>query len=362
MGEAARECRPTFRQKMQRRSILCLLAFAACLVLAAAQEPPESAEQEGAPPKPKPKPKAKEAECSFKGNAWKNSLSGTEKMWGGAFARLCAQTLLHPLDTIRTRKQVKGGLTTNWQDCTKGLIPQMAGAMPAGALQFMAYESSKTQLNKMLANVTLGGLKPHLVEVCSASLGACAASLIRVPQERVKQPVQADMFPNWLAAVRGNLDKGGYGAFFVGMKATIMRDVPWNALSFLFFNAFKMMYEGLRDVAPNQRDTMILGAVGGGLAAIIMTPVDVVKTRLMLQVADPKTGVLPYSGIGHCMAKVAAEEGPGALMKGLVPRMLYLGPLASITMSVYEKVGKAMLLRKGPRWCKEKKKAKKAAE
>ena len=29
---------------------------------------------------------------------------------------------------------------------------------------------------------------------------------------------------------------------------------------------------------------MVLGAVGGGLAAIIMTPVDVVKTRLMLQV------------------------------------------------------------------------------
>jgi hypothetical protein len=38
-------------------------------------------------------------------------------------------------------------------------------------------------------------------------------------------------------------------AFFVGMKATIMRDVPWNALSFLFFNAFKMIYEGLLDTA-----------------------------------------------------------------------------------------------------------------
>ena len=78
------------------------------------------------------------------------------------------------------------------------------------------------------------------------------------------------------------------------------------------------------------------------------------------QVADPKTGELPYASIGHCMAKVAAEEGPGALMKGLVPRMLYLGPLASITMSVYEQVGKAILVRKGPRWCKkDKKKSKK---
>ena len=92
------------------------------------------------------------------------------------------------------------------------------------------------------------------------------------------------MYPNWVAAVNGNLDKGGVGAFFVGMKATVMRDVPWNALSFLFFNAFKMVYEGLQNKAPNQRDTMALGAIAGGLGAVIMTPVDVVKTRLMLQV------------------------------------------------------------------------------
>lgn len=325
---------------MQRRTILCLLVFAACLVLA-------SAEVE----KPKPKPKAKSGEeCSFKGSTWKNSLTTTEKCWGGAFARLCAQTLLHPLDTIRTRRQVKGGLPTTWKDCTKGLVPQMAGAMPAGALQFMAYESSKSHLNTLLSNYTMGGMKPHFIEVCAASLGACAASLVRVPQERVKQPVQADMYPNWLAAINGNLEKGGIGAFFVGTKATIMRDVPWNALSFLFFNSMKMAYESMRDMAPNQRDTMALGAIGGGLAAVIMTPVDVVKTRLMLQVAN-KDGVLPYSGIANCMAKVASEEGPGALLKGLMPRVLYLGPLASITMSIYEKVGKMMLTRKGPNWC-----------
>jgi len=330
---------------MPRFSLVCLAVLVACLALASAQEPPKSE-------KPKPKPKPSEApQCSFKGGEWKQHLTGAEKMWGGAFARLCAQTMLHPLDTIRTRKQAKGGLQTNWLDTTKGLVPQMMGAMPAGALQFMAYESSKAHLNKVLANHTLGGFKVHVVELCSASLGACAASLVRVPQEKIKQPVQADMYPNWLAAIKGQYAQGGLMAFTVGFKATIMRDVPWNALSFLFFNSFKMMYESVLSMAPNQRDTMALGALGGGLAAIIMTPVDVVKTRLMLQVADAD-GVLPYSGIGHCMAKVASEEGPGALMKGLLPRCMYLGPLASITMSIYEEVGKTMLLRKGPNWCK----------
>jgi hypothetical protein len=71
-------------------------------------------------------------------------------------------------------------------------------------------------------------------------------------------------------------------------------------------------------------------------------------------VAD-KNGVLPYTGIAQAMGKIATEEGPSALMKGLLPRVFYLGPLASITMAVYEKVGKMILLRKGPKWCKQKK-------
>ena len=68
-----------------------------------------------------------------------------------------------------------------------------------------------------------------------------------------------------------------------------------------------------------------------------------------------KNGVLPYIGIAQAMGKIATEEGPSALMKGLWPRVFYLGPLASITMAVYEKVGKMILLRKGPKWCKQKK-------
>ena len=45
------------------------------------------------------------------------------------------------------------------------------------------------------------------------------------------------------------------------------------------------------------------------------------------------------------MAKVAAEEGPSALMKGVVPRCLYLGPLAAITLTIYEKVMPACMRR-----------------
>lgn len=290
-------------------------------------------------------------ECNFKGGAWKNHLSQTEKMWAGSLARLVAQTILHPLDTIRTRRQAAGGLKTTPKDWVKGIVPQMALAMPAGAVQFLAYEQTKESLNKLLQNTTMGGLKPHVIEICAAACGATAASIIRVPQERVKQPVQADMYPNFMAAIAGNLKSGGLGSFYTGFTATILRDIPWNTLSFFFFNIFKTMYEGIANSSPNQRDTMAIGAAGGAFAAVIMTPIDVVKTRLMLQKPDA-SGALPYNGILHALIKIAKDEGPGALMKGLAPRIAYLGPLASITMSIYEKIGKKILTDKGPNWCK----------
>lgn len=93
------------------------------------------------------------------------------------------------------------------------------------------------------------------------------------------------------------------------------------------------IYESAAKDSPNQRDTMVIGATGGAIAAIIMTPVDVVKTRLMLQKPDA-SGKLPYQGIAHCLFKIFADEGPGALMKGLAPRIAYLGPLASMTVGL----------------------------
>jgi hypothetical protein len=44
-------------------------------------------------------------ECKFTGN-FKKYLSVKEQIIGGSLARLVAQTALHPLDTMRTRRQV----------------------------------------------------------------------------------------------------------------------------------------------------------------------------------------------------------------------------------------------------------------
>lgn len=53
--------------------------------------------------------------------------------------------------------------------------------------------------------------------------------MIRVPQEVLKQPVQAGLYPNCIESTRA-VCRQGIGRLYRGFGATVLRDVPWNSL------------------------------------------------------------------------------------------------------------------------------------
>ena len=63
-------------------------------------------------------------------------------------------------------------------------------------------------------------------EVVCGALGALAASVVRVPQEVLKQRVQADIYPNAFTGAAKLISTEGIGGFYKGYFATISRDVP----------------------------------------------------------------------------------------------------------------------------------------
>ena len=264
-----------------------------------------------------------------KTTSWKSQLLFTERMIAGSAARGVAQTCLHPIDVARTRLQAKGvQLTFTPQTFIKGIMPQFVLAFPAGALQFACYEWAKDQFAGI-------GRTGSLAEVLCGAAGALGASIVRVPQEVLKQRVQADIYPNALSGFKTLLSTEGPKGFYKGYFATISRDVPWNALSFMFFAQFKDLFKKVQGRAPGTEENLALGASAGMVAAIIMTPVDVVKTRLMTGGA---TG-----GIVGTFAEIFEKEGVGVLMKGVVPRCMFLAPLAAMTLSLYEAFGKQLV-------------------
>mmetsp|Transcript_17048 Transcript_17048/g.35443 ORF Transcript_17048/g.35443 Transcript_17048/m.35443 type:complete len:325 (-) Transcript_17048:193-1167(-) len=264
-------------------------------------------------------------------------LTFPEKLFAGAVARGVAQTFLHPIDVVRTRLQAKD-VQRNWKPAVffKGVIPQIVLAIPSGGVQFMTYELAKEKMAKWDEQNRWQAPR----DLLAGALGALVAMSFRVPQEVIKQGIQADLYPNVMIAVPQIWRAGGFLGFYKGIVVTASRDVPWNALSFLFHAQAKRIFASVNHRAPTNGENLGLAGLAGALAAIIMTPVDVIKTRLMTQKAG---AVVQYSGIIPTLKKIVAEEGPASLFKGVIPRILFLAPLAGIAFTIYEAIARRIL-------------------
>lgn len=263
-------------------------------------------------------------------------LSFGEKMLAGSIARGVSQTVLHPVDVLRTRLQARN-VTMTWKPSIfiKGMIPQMVLSLPAGAIQFVSFEAAKEKLITLMPDDKFTQARTLL----AGAFGALMAASCRIPQELLKQRIQADIYPNLWVALQETVGKHGISSLYKGSVATISRDVPWNALSFMFHGQGKAMFKAAKGRDPANNENLLIAGVAGAIAAVIMTPIDVVKTRIM-------TSTTGSSSLMVTLRAIIAEEGAGTLMKGVLPRIVFLAPLAGITFSVYEAVAANIRQRK----------------
>jgi hypothetical protein len=84
-------------------------------------------------------------------------------------------------------------------------------------------------------------------------------------------------------------------------------------------------------------ETVAVGAISGGLAAVITTPFDVMKTRMMT--APPGTPV----SMQIILLSILRNEGPLGLFKGAIPRFFWVAPLGAMNFAGYELTKKAMI-------------------
>jgi hypothetical protein len=85
-------------------------------------------------------------------------------------------------------------------------------------------------------------------------------------------------------AIRSIYRLEGFSALFHGYKATLVRDLPFSALQFAFYEQEQKLakaYVGRRDIGLGLE--ILTGATAGGMAGVITCPLDVVKTRIQTQ-------------------------------------------------------------------------------
>jgi solute carrier family 25 protein 39/40 len=147
------------------------------------------------------------------------------------------------------------------------------------------------------------------------------AATITSPLEYVRTVVQAGT----------NLNQIKWKNMWTGLGATILRDTPFSAIYWMSFETIKKRLRQSNDT-PMSTFTVafISGATSGALAAMITTPIDVIKTRIQAAPSDQK----------YTMSQTAKlmyqQDGIRAFFIGFVPRLARVAPACAIMISSYE--------------------------
>lgn len=119
------------------------------------------------------------------------------------------------------------------------------------------------------------------------------------------------------------------------IQYSLLRDVPFSAIYFTAYAHLKkdIFREGENGKKLSFMETLTAAGIAGMPAAYLTTPADVIKTRLQ---SEAKKGHTTYTGNIDAFTKIVAEEGPRAMFKGGLARVLRSSPQFGVTLVAYE--------------------------
>ncbi|KAI1348568.1 mitochondrial carrier domain-containing protein [Xylaria sp. FL0043] len=295
----------------------------------------------------------------------------------GGIAGTTVDLSLFPLDTLKTRLQSRAGFfpSGGFRGVYRGVGSAVVGSAPGAAFFFCTYEGVKDVLSRArrrrqdddaaLARLGLiegsGGVgigvgigssawAEPIEHMVAASLGEVAACAVRVPTEVVKQRAQAGHHggssAGALRAILGQYGTIGFAGvwreLYRGWGITVMREVPFTVIQFPLWEALKgwgrrrKQGAGLSS-APSSSTTVadvgagesaLYGSISGAVAAGITTPLDVLKTRVMLS--------KERESVFRVLRDLFANHGVRPFFAGIGPRVAWISAGGAIFLGSYQ--------------------------
>ena len=118
-----------------------------------------------------------------------------------------------------------------------------------------------------------------------------------------------------------------------GFGITVMREIPFAFIQFPIYEASKVKVSEYKGRECSPWEAAICGSFGGAIAAAVTTPLDVVKTRLM--VGEDVKGV-KYNGVVDTIKRIVRDEGRGTLLNGIQPRVMWISIGGFVFFGAYE--------------------------
>jgi len=281
-----------------------------------------------------------------------------------SIAGIVGVTCVFPLDLAKTRwqntaKAAPGApsIYNSYVDCfaktfkSEGLRGMYKGSSvnlllitPEKAIKLVANDGFRFLLKKKD-----GSLLIHRQVLAGASAGMCQI-VVTTPMELLKIALQDSgrvaaastggktaapvASPTAIQIATKIFREKGMRGFFQGGTATLARDVTFSAMYFPLFAILnsKGKPDPVTGKAPFYH-TFLSGVVGASIAAWLVTPLDVIKTRL--QTTTKAAGDVQYKGIADAFLKIVKTESPRALFQGSGARVVVMAPLFGIAQMFY---------------------------
>jgi len=243
----------------------------------------------------------------------------------GALAGFTVDVALFPIDTIKTRLQSELGFAKagGFKGVYSGLRAAAVGSVPAATVFFTSYEMTK----KKLAGSSTDDATVHMASGCVAEIFAC---MVRIPFEVVKQTAQANpQLSSTTEAKYRILNTVGFRGLFRGYFSMVFRDAPFSIIQMPIWEFLKckvrkhnLASTGTEYITGPQSGAC--GAIAGGITGAITTPLDVVKTRIILSQNFSNLRATHSENPVVVLSQILRQEGIVKLYSGLVPRVGWL--------------------------------------
>lgn len=296
----------------------------------------------------------------------------TRSLLAGALAGLTVDFSLYPLDTIKTRLQsqllqgarhvstvtTRHTLTGTIRSMYAGLPSALLGSMPSAASFFVVYDGVKRSLLPApnTTTTTTTTASASAIHMLASTLGEIAACAIRIPTEVIKQRAQAGLFNgssllalNDILALRHrhiHPDRGYLTVLrelYRGGGVTIVREIPFTIVQFSLWEYLKEACSERQSSRFHRQEGLVtatesavFGSLAGAVAAGLTTPLDVLKTNLMLDRRGHERQSVRREGAVMILARIRREEGWRGLFKGFGPRVAWISVGGAIFLGTYQ--------------------------
>lgn len=275
-----------------------------------------------------------------------SSTGMTTHMCAGALAGVMEHAVMYPVDSVKVRMQCLQPCpearyrnvfhafsqivqTEGAGRTVRGIQAMIGGAGPAHALYFACYEKLKTVLH---------GANPGHHIIANGTAG-CVATLLHDavmnPAEVVKTRLQMYNSPyrGMLDCIVRTLRTEGLRAFYRSYTTQLTMNIPFQSLHFVTYELMQDLTNPTRVYSPYTHSAS--GAIAGGVAAAITTPLDVCKTLLNSQ-EDCVCRTRPVNSLSQAFMTVYEIRGLRGFVAGMSARVIYQMPSTAICWSIYE--------------------------